>query len=68
MQCVQWIQSLNTVNDNASDDSAVPESMMGQKKIDYKFQPGFNCLKDKFGLNTKMANKFTEFHSEQPLL
>ena len=56
MQCVQWIQALNTTNDNISDDSAVPESMVGQKQIDYKFQPGFNFLKDRIGLDTKMAS------------
>ena len=64
MQCVQWIQSLNTINDNVSDDSVVPENMVGQKETDYKFQPGFNCMKDKLGLNTKMARKFAEFHRE----
>ena len=42
----------------------VPEHMVGQKQMNYKFQPGFNFLKDKFGLNAKMTSNIAEYHSE----
>ena len=35
-----------------------------QKQMDYRLQAHFNCLEDKFSLNTKMASKIAEFHSE----
>ena len=59
---VHWIQSLSTANYNVYNDNAVLEGMVGKKQMDYRFQPGFNCLEDKFSLNTKIASRITEFH------
>ena len=43
---------------------AVAEHMVGQQQTNYKFQPGFDFLEDKFGLDTKMASKIAKFHSK----
>ena len=36
----------------------------GQKQMDYRFQPGFDCLENEFDFHTKMASKIVDFCSK----